>query len=98
MVTRTNDRSNQRWGPAHGAAVEMPSGVTLRRSSLGGLVVERGGVCLGWIHQDNRGGDRWNAYRRSEPPRPGQPIGTFSQAEAVSRIVNAVHPRSTTTP
>jgi hypothetical protein len=70
------------------ASSDLPAGVTLTRSALGGFRVDRRGEFIGWIHEN--GPDRWNAYRRAEPPKPGQFLGAFSQTDAVQRIAHAI--------
>jgi len=57
--------------------------VTLERSNLGGFMVLWRDEPIGWIHEN---GDRWNAYLRAEPPRPGVELGRFPKADAVRKI------------
>ncbi|MBL7259076.1 hypothetical protein [Paractinoplanes lichenicola] len=66
------------------AGAGLPAGVTLKPSALGGYAVHWKGEFVGWIHRN--GPDRWNAYRRAEPPRPGEFLGAFAQDDAVERI------------
>lgn len=61
---------------------ELPHGVTMQRSSLGGFSVYVGGSNVGWIHES---GDMWNAYLRL-PGEPGRPLGRFDQLNAVRRV------------
>ncbi|MBU2667377.1 hypothetical protein KOI35_28085 [Actinoplanes bogorensis] len=68
-------------------STELPAGVTLVRSALGGYAVYVRGDFAGWIHQN--GPERWNTYRRAEPPRPGEFLGVFRRADAVERIARA---------
>jgi hypothetical protein len=64
------------------ANAELPHGVTMQQSSLGGFAVYVGGRQAGWIHES---GDMWNAYLR-RPGEPGRPLGRFSQLDAVRRV------------
>jgi hypothetical protein len=63
--------------------VELPTGVTLQHSSLGGLAVYMGGKPVGWMHES---GEMWNAYIRQPNGEPGKPLGRFAHYEAVLRI------------
>ena len=65
---------------------ELPSGVSLSRSALGGFAVYVQGDFAGWIHGD---GERWRAYRRAVPPRSGELLGSFRQEDAVRKIAEA---------
>lgn len=59
--------------------------VTLAPSTLGGLLVNRGGRTIGWIH--DAGGGLWNAYRPGIGA--GDLLGTLPQDEAVRAIDEA---------
>ncbi|MGK5682509.1 hypothetical protein [Actinoplanes sp. URMC 104] len=72
---------------ANTASTDLPAGVTLKASALGGYAVHLGGEFVGWIHEN--GPERWNAYRRAEPPRTGEFLGAFRRADAVERIARA---------
>jgi hypothetical protein len=65
---------------------EVLPGVTLVRSTDGGLSVHQDGQYIGFIHASF--GDQWNAYLRV-PGNGGQYLGRFRQDEAVRRIVVA---------
>lgn len=64
----------------------LPSGVSLHVGALGGTVIVRDGVTLGWIYAH---GDRWNAYRRVGVGAQAIPLGTFARDDAVRAIVDA---------
>lgn len=62
---------------------DLPEGVTLQRSSLGGFSIYVGAKFVGWIHES---GNQWNAYLRQPHGEPGLPLGKFSHKEAVRRV------------
>ncbi len=68
------------------ASAEVPSGVALSRTSLGGVAVSYEGTFLGWMHGR---GDTWRAYLRTGPLTLGTPLGEFTRAEAIGRILAA---------
>ncbi|GIE89403.1 hypothetical protein SAMN06264365_111166 [Actinoplanes regularis] len=68
------------------ASAEVPSGVALSRTSLGGVAVSYKGTFLGWIHGRN---DTWRAYLRTGPLTLGTPLGEFTRVEAIGQILAA---------
>ncbi|GLW32220.1 hypothetical protein Areg01_51590 [Actinoplanes regularis] len=67
-------------------STEVPSGVALSRTSLGGVAVSYEGTFLGWMHGRN---DTWRAYLRTGPLTLGTPLGEFTRVEAIGRILAA---------
>lgn len=62
---------------------DIPPGIVLERSGLGGLLVLREGVKLGWMHEHD---GSWHAYLPMDGVS-GQFLGKFSKAGAVRAIV-----------
>jgi hypothetical protein len=69
-----------------GARTDLPHGVTLSKSSLGGFQVEWNGEPIGWIHEN---GEEWNAYKSGTAPYNGEKLGRWPQAMAVQKIAFA---------
>jgi hypothetical protein len=66
---------------------DVPAGVTMRPSVLGGYSVHLDGRFIGWMHASPP--DRWATYTRAHAPRSGQFLGAFRKSDAVDRLVRA---------
>lgn len=68
-------------------AEQLPGGVTVEGSSLGGLAVKWDGRFIGWMHEN---GGLWKAVSRMPIPGTstytGRTLGSWPQAEAIIRI------------
>ena len=65
----------------------LPPGVTLTKSVLGGFSIEVNGTYVGWIH--SAPGGRWNAYLRRSSRATGHHLGCFPKATAILKIMEA---------